>query len=83
MDRMVEVREFLRKLLLSKGDRHPFTDSSSFFLSGRLASIDAVELVVFLEEHFGIDFADIGFDESQIDSLEAIQSLVQTMKNAK
>jgi len=83
MDRSAEIREFLRKLLLSKGDRQPFTDSSSFFLSGRLASIDAVELVVFLEEHFGIDFADIGFDESQIDSIEAIQSLVQTTKNAK
>ena len=83
MDQMSEVREFFRKLLLSKGDKKPFIDSSSFFLSGRLASIDAVELVVFLEEHFGIDFAEIGFDETQIDSIEAIQSLVQATKKCK
>jgi len=83
MDQMAEIREFFRKLLLSKGDGQPFTDTSSFFLSGRLASIDAVELVVFLEQHFGIDFAEIGFDQSQIDSIEAIRSLVQPTKNAK
>jgi acyl carrier protein len=83
MDQMAEIREFLRRLLLSKGDRQPFTDTSSFFLSGRLASIDAVELVVLLEDKFGINFAEIGFDESQIDSIEAIQSLVQTTKDAK
>ncbi|HYB60754.1 MAG TPA: acyl carrier protein [Methylomirabilota bacterium] len=82
MDQIAEVREFLRKLLLSKGDRQPFADTSSFFLSGRLASIDAVELVVLLEKKFGIDFGEIGFDESQIDSIEAIQSLVQATKDA-
>jgi acyl carrier protein len=83
MDRMAEIREFLTRLLSSRGDRRPFTDTSSFFLSGRLGSFDAVELVVFLEEQFGIDFAEIGFDGSQIDSIEAIKSLVQTTKDAK
>jgi acyl carrier protein len=83
MDQMAEIREFLRRRLLSKGDRQPFTDSSSFFISGRLASVDAVELVVLLEDKFGIDFAEIGFEESQIDSIEAIQSLVQTTKDVK
>ncbi len=83
MDQMTEIREFLKRRLLSKGDRQPFTDASSFFLSGRLASVDAVELVVLLEERFGIDFAEIGFDQSEIDSIEAIQSLVQTAKDAK
>ncbi len=42
-----------------------------------------MELVVLLEERFGIDFAEIGFDQSEIDSIEAIQSLVQTAKDAK
>jgi acyl carrier protein len=83
MDQMSEVREFFRKLLLSKGDRQSFTDSSSFFLSGRLASVEAVEIVVLLEDKFGIDFTEIGFDETKIDSIEAIQSLVQTANNTK
>lgn len=79
---MAEIREFLKRLLSLRGDRQPFTDTSSFFLSGRLGSVDAVELVIFLEETFGIDFAETGFDESQIDSIEAIKSLLQSTKGA-
>ena len=80
MDHMAEIRDFLKKLLSSRGDRQPFTDTSSFFLSGRLVSVDAVELVVFLEEQFEIDFSETGFDQSQIDSIEAITSLLQSEK---
>ncbi|PYU80025.1 MAG: acyl carrier protein [Acidobacteria bacterium] len=80
MDHMAEIRDFLKKLLSSRGDRQPFTDTSSFFLSGRLGSVDAVELVVFLEEQFEIDFSETGFDQSQIDSIEAITSLLQSEK---
>jgi acyl carrier protein len=80
MDHNAEVREFFKGLLAIRHDRQPFTDTTSFFLSGRLSSVDAVELVVFLEEKYGIDFADIGFDQSQIDSVEAIGSLLRTVK---
>jgi acyl carrier protein len=80
MDHNAEVREFFKRLLAIRHDRQPFTDTTSFFLSGRLSSVDAVELVVFLEEKYGIDFADIGFDQSQIDSVEAIGSLLRTVK---
>jgi acyl carrier protein len=80
MDGMAEVREFLKKLLALRGDRQPFSDTTSFFLSGRLGSVDAVELVVLLEERFGIDFAETGFDLAQLDSIEAIQSLLRTVR---
>lgn len=80
MDHNAEVREFFKGLLAIRHDRQPFTDTTSFFLSGRLSSVHAVELVVFLEEKYGIDFADIGFDQSQIDSVEAIGSLLRTVK---
>jgi acyl carrier protein len=83
MDDMMEVREFLKKLLAMRGDRQPFSDTSSFFLSGRLGSVDAVELVVLLEELFAIDFAETGFDLSQIDSIEAIRSLLRTVRAPK
>jgi len=78
MNQSEEVREFVKKLLALKGDRQPFSDSSSIFLSGRLGSVDAVEVVVLLEDRFGIDFAEIGFDQALIDSIEAIQSLIRT-----
>lgn len=75
-----QIRAFFKSLLAIRHDRQPFTDTSSFFLSGRLSSVDAVELVVFLEEKFGVDFAEIGFDQSQIDSVEAIESLLRNAK---
>ena len=80
MDHNAEIREFFKGLLAIRHDRQPFTDSTSFFLSGRLSSVDAVELVVFLEEKYGIDFGEIGFDQSRIDSVEAIGSLLGTVK---
>jgi len=81
VEQKARIRAFVQNLLLSKGDAQPLTDSDSLLLSGRLQSIDAVEIVVFLEDEFGIDFAEIGFDQEQIDSIDAISCLIQA--NAK
>ena len=74
----VDIREFVQSLLIKNGDNEPLTDQESLLLSGRLQSIDAVEIVLFLEENFGIDFAEIGFDREQIDSIDAIHAPTQT-----
>jgi acyl carrier protein len=80
MDHREEIRKYLQELLLQKGDKQPFADDASLLLGGRLASVDAVEIVIFLEEKFGVDFAEIGFDQALIDSVDAIDSLIQTVK---
>jgi acyl carrier protein len=80
MDHREQIRKYLQELLLQKGDQQPFSDDASLLLSGRLASVDAVEIVVFLEEKFAVNFSDIGFDQTLIDSVDAIDSLVQTVK---
>ena len=49
MDHREEIRKYLKELLLQKGDKQPFSDDASLLLGGRLASVDAVEIVVFLE----------------------------------
>jgi acyl carrier protein len=77
MDHKPAIREFLRELLARKGDTEPFSDQTSLVLSGRLQSIDAVELAVFLEEKFHVDFADIGFDQEIIDTVDAVAALVE------
>jgi acyl carrier protein len=81
MDHREEIRKYLKELLLQKGDKQPFADGASLLLSGRLASVDAVEIVVFLEEKFGVNFAELGFDQELIDSVDAIDLLVQTVKS--
>jgi acyl carrier protein len=73
-----DIREFVRNLLITNGDAEPLADQDSLLLSGRLQSIDAVEIVIFLEENFGIDFAELGFDQAQIDSIDAIHALTET-----
>lgn len=72
-----EIQKFVRDLLARNDDNEPLTDDDSLLLSGRLQSIDAIEIVLFLEENSGIDFAELGFDREQIDSVDAIYALAQ------
>jgi acyl carrier protein len=77
MDCKAAIREFVRELLARKGDNAPIADDGSLLLSGRLQSVEAIELAVFLEEKFGVDFAKLGFDQEMIDTVDAISTLVQ------
>jgi acyl carrier protein len=77
MDHHGTVRQFLERLLAKKGDKKGFKDGDSLFLSGRLQSVDAVEVVIYLEEEWGVDFAKIGFEMSLIDSVDSILALRQ------
>jgi len=61
-----------RDLLAKKGDDQPLSDNSSLLVSGRLDSVDAVEIAVLLEETFNLDFGEIGFDPTMIDGIEDI-----------
>jgi acyl carrier protein len=81
MDHKTDIRALLQNLLKKKGDTQPFTDSDSLLLSGRLNSVDSIEIVVFLEENYGIDFAEVGFDQGLIDSVAAIESLISSIKS--
>ena len=82
MERKAVIREFLQTLLARKSDTQPFDDDTSLLLSGRLQSVDAVSLAVFLEEKFAVDFAEIGFDQEKIDTLNAISNLIEESSSA-
>ena len=75
-----EVRTLLVELLRNKGDTATFSDVESLIFSGRLQSIDVVDLVVQLETHFGIDFSEHGFDQSQLDSVSDILQLIADLR---
>jgi acyl carrier protein len=77
MDTRQSLRAFVAELLSNKGDTCEFTDGDSLLLSGRLQSIDAVEIALFLEREYAIDFSVVGFDQAQIDSVDEIVSLVE------
>jgi acyl carrier protein len=71
------VRAFLKELLLRRGDTDEFADTDSLIIRGRLASVDVLELVVFLEEQYKIDFAEQGFDQNRVDSVDEIIVLIE------
>jgi acyl carrier protein len=83
MSEREEIRSFISELLRRKGEEAGFSDSASLILAGRLGSVDAVEIVMFLESRFGVDFATIGFDQAQIDSIDLILELVSKVPRAK
>jgi acyl carrier protein len=76
------IRDFLNRLLARDGEPAPFSDEDSLLLSGRLQSVDGVEIVVFLEEQYGLDFAAMGFDLAKIDSVNAISALIDAKRAA-
>jgi acyl carrier protein len=76
MDKRSKVRGFLDSLLERKGDRAGFTDSDRLITSGRLDSVDTLDIVVFLEESYGIDFGDRQFDQDELDSVDRIVEMI-------
>jgi acyl carrier protein len=72
------LRDFIDKALASQADRRGYTDDEALFSSGRLDSFTMMNLVMYLEQQAGIDFSGIGFDVDLVDSINAIEALVDT-----
>lgn len=71
-----QLRDFLGEALAKHGDHADFADDESLFLSGRLDSFSMMNLVMHLEESFGIDFSEREFDVELLDTVNAIAALV-------
>jgi acyl carrier protein len=72
------MRNYLTRRLRMKGDGAPLRDDDLLFTSGRLDSLDAVEIIMSIEADYGVNFSDIDFDLTRLDSIEAIAELVST-----
>jgi acyl carrier protein len=71
-----QMRNYVMQRLRMKGDGAPLGDGDLLFSSGRLDSLDAVEIIMCIETDYGINFSEINFDLTLLDSIEAITSLV-------
>jgi acyl carrier protein len=77
LNERTKVRGLIDNLLRERDDTAGFSDSESLFESGRLESLAAVEVVVFLEEEFGVDFSKIDFQIDRIDSIDLIANFCE------
>jgi acyl carrier protein len=73
-----ELRTYIGNALASHGDRQGFDDDASLFVSGRLDSFTMMNLVMHLEQTYGIDFSDIDFDVALVDSMNEIELLIDS-----
>jgi len=71
------VRGWLRENVI--GDRQ-VTNDEGLISTGLLTSLQTVELVLFLDEHFGIDITDDEFVEENFNTVEAISHLVMSKR---
>lgn len=77
-----DLRAFIAEALANHADRESFGDDESLFAGGRLDSFTMMNLVMFLERRFGIDFADGDFDPDQVDTVDAMAALIDARRNA-
>lgn len=77
MDTKTKIKTFLQELLADYGAEADFGDEDSLLTSGILDSQAVLRMVVFLEEEFGLDLAERGFDQDDFDSLTNIMRLVE------
>ena len=70
------IRKIITDMLAERGDTKPLEDGDSLFVTGRLDSLAAAEVLMLLESQFGIDLADADFDVSQLDTIAEIETLV-------
>jgi acyl carrier protein len=61
------------------GDRE-VTNDEELITTGLLTSLQTVELVLFLDEQFGIDITDDEFVEENFNTVEAISHLVMSKR---
>lgn len=76
MDNKKKVQTFLQQLLADYGEGPEFGDDDLLVTSGLLDSQAVLRIVVFLEEEFGLDLAEQGFDQNDVDSLTSMMRLI-------
>ena len=76
MNERTQLRAFVAELLEAKGDTAPFDDVELLASGGRLDSIEIIQLVGFMEESFGVDFARVEFNRAHFESIASMSELI-------
>ena len=71
------LTRMIADLLSERGDTAPVGETDSLFLSGRLDSLAATQVMTMLEEQYGIDLADADFDITRLDTLAELRLLAR------
>ena len=79
MNTREKVREYLIKILReNKNDVASLADNESLVLSGRLSSLDVVDVLMFLEGAFNFEMDPVDFDQVKFDTVDNIVAMVES-----
>lgn len=71
-----KVRNIVASALSERGDPQPFEDDESLVVSGRLSSLEVVNLLLALEQTFGFSIEPDEFDLMKFDTVDSIVELL-------
>ena len=77
------ILAMVKEILEKKGDTAPVGIEDSLVYSGRLRSMQIIELASQLEITFAIDFGVTGFNQYDFDSVLSILALLSTTSNTQ
>ena len=73
-----QVRDYVQKVLKeNKDDSDPVGDTDSLVLSGRLSSLDVVDVLTFLEGQFQFEMDPNEFDQAKFDTVDSIVEMLE------
>lgn len=75
-----KVHACISDMLKERGDKAPFDDKEHLASSGRLDSLNTVQLIVFLEKEFGLNLSNLEFDVENFESVDSIVSMIENHK---
>ncbi len=77
------IRKYIADNILFSKDGYPYPDDASFLENGIIDSMNVLELVVFVEEHFHITVGDEEVVPENFDSLSAMTAFVRRKQAEK
>ena len=78
MNKREQVRKIIRGALSQTGDTGPFADGDSLVVSGRLSSLEVVNVLLSLEQTFGFEMDPDEFDLMKLDSVDSILDTLES-----
>jgi acyl carrier protein len=71
-----KIRQFMGEKILFSSNGFPYSDTTSFLDNGIIDSMNVVELVMFVEEQFGISVDDSDVVPANFDSIDQMAKYV-------
>ena len=79
MDIQAQIRDYIAQNLLFSDDGFGYSDDASFLEEGIVDSVGIMELVMFLEENFGLTVDDDDLTPDNFDSVNKLAAYIQRM----